>query len=113
MSSDQIHVFDCSVELDKRLLGVGLTSAEAELGLCQDVVCVPDVWSQLYELGVRDPAVTGRDYFEGLRFASVVLFPTGLFEFAHNLHDQHGAELATIVPLPDERGRVQTWLPAI
>ncbi len=82
-----------------------MTQAEAELGLCQDVVSVRDVWERLYALGVRERAVTGGGNFAALRFAAVKFLPSGAFEFAHNLPDASGAVLAVIVPMLDIDGR--------
>lgn len=95
---------------DMRLLGVGLTEAEAELGLCEDVVCVDAVWARLHDFGVRGYAIRGSDYFAGLRLAAVVFLPSGLFEFGHNLRDATGAALAVIVPMLDEAGRTQNLI---
>lgn len=87
-----------------------MTEAEAELGLCEPVVTVPDVWSKLHAQGVRGGAVTGGDAFAALHVAAVVFLANGLFEFAHNMRDAGGSVLAVIIPMIDIDGRAHDFV---
>ena len=95
---------------DERLLGIGLTEAEAELGLCELAVSVPFVWATLYRLGVRSDALRLGGHFASLHIAAVSFLDGGRFEFGHNLSNEAKATPALIVPMLDECGRTQNLL---
>lgn len=95
---------------DPRLLGVGLTKAEAELGFCEGAVNVIAVWQRLRELSIRGYAITGGNHFASLHVASAVFLPNGRFEFGHAMGDASGAEVALIIPMIDVDGRVHSFV---
>ncbi len=91
-------------DLDPRLLGVGLSTAETGLLDCIPVVLHESTYVKLFALGVHGAALTGRDYFDTLHCEAVCFLPGDRFEFARDMRDARGHVLAVIIPALAENG---------
>jgi hypothetical protein len=91
--------------VDPRMIGYGLTPSEAALLDCLHVGSHEPTYAKLYALGVYGPTVTGGGLFNALHCDTVCFLPGGRFEFARDMRDPTGFEIAVIIPALDEWGQ--------
>jgi hypothetical protein len=113
--SDNPGEDDCAA--DRRLLGVGLSPAEAALLLdCEPIVLHRQSWDLLFDLGALGPtdegiprrAMASDAFFSALSVATVVFLQgSERFAFTSEVRDQTGAEIVVIVPAIDMWGNVE------
>ena len=107
---------------DQRLLGVGLTPAEAALAESLPVTLHRQTYNALFALRIHGRAIVGQHAFDALHLECVCYLPGERFELARGMRDPSGHVLAVVIPCQNEfgeaddlaaweieSGRVATW----
>jgi hypothetical protein len=88
-----------------------MNAAFADLGPCREALldCAPvtthaPTYAKLFALGIYGAALTGRSFFDALHVEAVGFLPGARFEFARDMRDASGHELAVIIPARGKAG---------
>ena len=79
---------------------------ECELALAESMPATlyPEIWREIRRAGIG--LFDSDDPFDFLQAEPVVFLPNDRFEFARNLRDAAGAEIAALIPCRDESGDI-------